>query len=148
MYSKIFHAIIWTIIIGNLMLLGLLAFWLFYPYKTTYLKQPIEILNPNNEIRIGDPIVMKLEVNKPNESQPISERFIVCEDGNLVTLATSSVNLPAGTYVVINDKTLLPPKVALDAKCKIQIVNTYRLNPVRTETVIWESEYFITKAKG
>lgn len=140
--KKLVHVLAWLAIIGNLCLIALIAFWLLFPYKTTYVNQPIEILNANHEIRIGDPIKVKLEVNKPNGLAPESQRFIVCEDGNLVTIAKSSMTLPRGSYIIISDKADLPPKVAIGATCKLQITNTYRLNPIRNETDTWLSENF------
>lgn len=145
MKRKILHVFGWVAIIGNLVLIGLTAFWLLYPYQTNFVKQPIEILNDGygpNKIKIGDNIVMKLEVNKASNYHPYSQRFINCTDGNLVTMTKSTVQAPAGKYVQIVDSMVLPPKVAVGATCKVQFVNTYKLNPIREKTVTWESEYF------
>lgn len=145
--KKIFHCLAWVAIIGNLALIGLVAFWLIHPYPLPTITQPIPILNENKEIAIGDPIKMKLEVNKQREMKPTTiTRNITCNDGNLVTLANISVqDLPKGSYTLISDKFILPPKVAKGSTCKFNFINTYKLNPLRSETTKYSSEQFKVK---
>lgn len=142
MIKKIFHFLGWAIIIGNLFLIGLVAFWLLYPYKISDVKEPIEVLNENKIITIGEPIKLKIEVNKPNDYVPVSQRFITCRDGNLVTLASSSLNLPKGQYTIFSDNIILPLKVAKGSICKLNVVNSYKANPLKTVSASWVSEEF------
>jgi len=53
---KFIHILASLIILGNLFIIGLIAFWLIYDYKVPDMKEPIEILNANNEIAAGDVI--------------------------------------------------------------------------------------------
>lgn len=145
MIKTILHYLAWVAIIGNLILLGLVAFWLIYPYKLPYIEQPIEILNPNKEIAIGEKIVMRINVSKQNDMTPTTAHNLTCEDGNLVTLSSSPKTLQKGQYTIISDRYTLPAKVNKGAICKFNFINNYQLNPLRNETVIWSSENFKVK---
>lgn len=125
----------------------LVAFWSFYPYKVSDIKQPIQILNENNEIAIGDAILMRLELTKPNNIRPNGSVFITCKSGNLISLLGNPQNLPIGKYTVINDRYILPNKVTVGDKCKFHFKNTYRVNPIREITKEWVSEEFTVKEK-
>ena len=145
MIKKILHYLAWVAILGNLFLVVLAAFWLYYPYALPYVQQPIEIQNPNKEIAIGDPILMKINVSKPNDFTPVSQHNITCNDGNLVTLSSSAKNLPKGEYTINSSNYILPPKVRKGAECQFNFINVYQLNPLRTETAVWSSEVFLVK---
>lgn len=146
--KRILHYLAWVAIVGNIFLILLTAFWQFYPYPLPYVQQPIEILNENHEIRIGEPIKMKLYVSKPEHLISKSNPNITCNDGNLVTLAPASKTLPEGEYIFEVESYILPPKVSVGSECQFNFVNTYQLNPIRTETIIWSSQQFKVLAKG
>lgn len=148
MIKIILHYLAWVIIIGNLLLLGLVGWWLWYPYQLPNVEQPIEINNPENKIAIGEVISMTLRVSKPVSLVSRSQPNITCEDGNLVTLSNSSKTLPVGEYVLKSDNYILPPKVNVGAVCKFNFVNTYQVNPIRTEIIIWSSELFTVSPKN
>lgn len=145
--KTILHYLAWVAIVGNIFLILLTGFWLYYPYKLPYVQQPIEILNENKEIRIGEPIKMKLYVSKQQELISSSRPNITCNDGNLVTLAPATKTLPKGEYSFETEAYTLPPKVSIGSMCKFNFVNTYDLNPIRSETVTWSSGEFKVKAK-
>lgn len=140
--KKTLHVFAWIAIIGNICLIILIGFWKLWPYQIPYVKQPIEIMNENKEIRIGEVIRMKLYVSKPKYLVSNSLPTITCSDGNLVTLAPSSLTLPRGEYVYESETYVLPPKVAVGAECQFNFNNYYQLNPVRNEPVTWSSEQF------
>lgn len=140
--KRALHYLAWIAIIGNIFLILLTAFWLYYPYQLPYVEQPIEIENPNKEIRIGEPILMTIHVSKPNDIVPVSQHNITCNDGNLVTLTSSARNLPKGEYTINSSNYILPPKVLVGSECQFNFINVYQLNPIRTETVKWSSEQF------
>ena len=125
-------------------------YWLLASYPVTTIQEPIRILNPNKEVRIGEPIIQELKIHKPNDTAPANTtRVLLCEDGNLVTLATlpSPLNLPTGKYTLINDRYVLPPKVSPGSRCIFVWRQSYRVNPVREIPVEWKSETFIVKEK-
>ena len=135
-YFTRFVFLSWTVF------LLLVAFWLLYPYKVSSIKEPIAILNEYNEIAIGDAIIMKIELTKPNEIRPKGTVFITCDSGNLVTLLGNTQNLPVGKYTVVNDRYILPSKVSVGDKCKFHFKNSYQVNPIREITKEWVSEEF------
>jgi hypothetical protein len=142
--QRIWHAIAIAILVLAMSFMGLLLFWLLAPYEVSEVQVPIKILNENKEIPVNDNIIMELEVNKPND-RPVAtaSRSIVCDDGNLITLAPSVNNLPVGEYTIVNDTFVLPPKTRPGAKCSFVFVNTYKVNPIREITKTWTSEEFL-----
>lgn len=141
-HSKLLEAIGLSII-GFGIAYGLLSlYWLMHDYELPSVKTPIQIVNANHEIAIGDRIQMRMVVDKPISMQPEGSVFISCKDGNLVTMVPLITNLPVGKYVVFNDKYILPPKVAVGSKCVMNLKYTYQVNPIRTETLQWPTEEF------
>lgn len=117
-------------------------FWTAFPYQVSDVEVPIKILNKDNQIRIGEPIEMELIVSKPNNIKPEGSVFITCNDGNLVTMNSLTTNLPAGNYKVINNRYVLPPKVAVGTTCQFNFRNVYQVNPIREIVKDWYSEEF------
>jgi hypothetical protein len=127
-----------------LLLLGIGLFWIVYPYDVTSVKEPILILNENNEIPIGGNIELQLEVNKVNDLIPEVTIFIECDDGSLLPLVPfASVNLPRGEFTVVNDDYVVPNGAAVGSICTFNFRNTYQVNPIRSITREWASEEFL-----
>jgi hypothetical protein len=146
MIKKILHILGWVVIFGNLALIGLVAWWLLHPYGLPQITQPMPIENENNEIAIGEHIRMTMEVTKPRDMTPsVSVKNLTCNDGNLVTLAGGITPIPTGSYTVHSSNYILPPKVAKGSTCRFNFVNTYKLNPLRSETITYSSEDFKVK---
>lgn len=149
MKHRILIIVLW-LAIGFIAAVSMLMIaWLVLPYQVTNIKVPIQILNDNKEVGIGEPIIQELKINKPNDIVPENPtRVLLCEDGNLVTLAPlpTVLNLPVGKYTLINDRYVLPPKVALGESCVFVWRQSYRVNPIRVIPVEWRSESF--KVKG
>ena len=140
--SRFWHFItLLTFISASIIVLTCL-FWVFYPYQVSEVKVPIEIENENNQIRVGERIEMRLQISKPNNIKPEGTVFISCDDGNLVTMASLTSNLPVGEYSLINDKYVLTPKVAIGSKCTFNFRNSYQVNPIRDIVKEWYSESF------
>lgn len=136
-----------VIIALALAFLSVVLFWLVYPYDVSKVEEPITVLNKNKEISIGSNIELELKVYKPNNIKPDTLIFISCDDGNLLPLTPLPVNLPIGKYTVISDSYILPPKVAIGAKCKFNFRNTYQVNPIRSIIREWSSEEFLVLGK-
>lgn len=143
--NKIFTVLSWIIIAFITFVSSLIIFWFLYPYPVSSIKEPIRILNKNNEVTVGEPIIQELKITKPNNIAPADPtRVLVCDDGNLVTLSAipSTLNLPIGSYTFVNDRYILPPKVATGAKCAFVWTQSYQVNPIRKIAVEWTSEQF------
>jgi len=136
---------LWTAIIFIIVAAITIIAWLLLPYEVTQIKEPIRILNQNKEVRIGEPIIQELKIDKPNDIAPANlTRLLICENGNLVTLAPlpNALNLPIGEYTLINDRYILPPKVTVGDTCVFIWRQTYEVNPIREIPVEWRSETF------
>ena len=151
---------------------GLLVFWTFQPYELPTVQEPIRVLNtprvPRDElpievdidqesfpvIRQGEPFIMELEVNKPQEIAPVATRFFECISGNLVTLTSGSVDLPVGEYTVTTASDfsdpqrppiVTPNKFTVHDICRFGFDLTYDVNPLTKPEVSWRSEWGIVK---
>lgn len=146
--NKIFTIISWAIIGFIAIVSATMIFWLLYPYPVSTIEEPIRILNKNNEIAIGEPIIQELKITKPNNIAPTDPtRVLICGDGNLITLSAipTTLNLPTGSYTFINDKYILPPKVAVGSTCHFVWTQSYQVNWIRKIPVEWTSEQFKVK---
>lgn len=137
--------IVGNFVIGaNLFLIGLVIFWLLQPPRVSTVEIPIEILNTNNEIAVGERIEMRIQVDKPVNTDQVtnSSVTVTCNDGNLITLTSIVRNLPEGKSTVDNSDYLLPPKALVGTDCQFVFRITYRVNPIKSVTEEWQSETF------
>lgn len=126
---------------------GIAIFWLSWPYAVPSVSEPIEILNEDNEIAIGEPIRMRIEVDKPVDLNPVDTSvFITCTGGNLVTMDGNTRNLPVGEYVVNNESYILPNKILPGSECQFNFRNNYQVNPIKVIQQEWASETFTVLA--
>jgi hypothetical protein len=140
---RVFIFISWAGILSAIALIILIGFWLFMPYKIAEVKQPFEVLNKHNTVNINDKLLLKIEVVKYIDAEPTTYPSIRCESGNLVTLAQANNNtLPKGSYKFISDRITLPPKFAVGDRCQFVSTQIYRVNPIRTITYEFFSEFF------
>lgn len=124
-------------------LLGVFVWWTVQPAHLPEVTEPIEVMNPGNAVAINSPLVLRLEVTKRQERAPTgSVRFLECESGNLVTLTSSPVRLPVGSYTVVSDNIVIPAKVTPGDTCRAVFEITYTVNPIRDEVVRFDSESF------
>ena len=129
---------------GWILLLGIWAFWMLQPAGLPTVTEPIQVLNEGNRVAIGQPLVLELVVDKPQPRTPIaSSRVLECESGNLLTLTSTPTPLPVGSYTVISDNLIIPPKVTPGDHCAASFIVTFQINPLRDETVKWSSEPFM-----
>lgn len=123
--------------------------WQVEPARLPDLSVPIPILNADNTIRVGEPVIMELKIEKGTPREVVgSTRFISCDSGNLVTLTSVSRSLPTGSFTVIADDVLLPDKFLDGDICKFTYRIEYRINWVRTEVAEWSSEPFLVDVAG
>jgi hypothetical protein len=144
-YCKtIFHYLGWMAILGNLSILLLVIFWLIFPYQLPYVYQPIEILNPNKTIAIGETIDMKIELVKKDNTEALIRPNITCSDGITVPLITKDLSLPIGAHTLLSSAYSLPP-VNQGTTCRFNFDVNYQVNPIRDIPMRWSSEEFTVK---
>jgi hypothetical protein len=123
-------------------ILGVVYFFylVLYPFKTVDLKEPIQVLNANKEVARGGDLILEIEYVKYDSFPVTSNKNIICEDGNLVTMASNSTNLPKGEQKFVVTFTV-PQKTSI-GNCYLQYVNVYEVNPIRNITKVWTTETF------
>lgn len=136
----------WTFLVLAFAAIAVVTYWTVRPADLPTIDQPIPILNDNNTITVGEPIVMELRVNKPRPTQVIgSDRFIICESGNLITLTSTPSELPDGEFTIIADGAILTDNIIDGDVCTFLYRVDYQINPIRFETAEYESEPFTVK---
>lgn len=131
-----------VIAVAGLFLL-LIIFWMVYPYKTAEIKTPVKVLNENNEVAIGEAVLLEVSVTKYSNVVPNRTELITCDDGTITFLSPGRTsNLPPGTYTFVNDNNVLPPKLAIGSVCRYHFRYTYKVNPIREIFKEWDSEPF------
>lgn len=142
----------WAAIVGLsgwTVLITLWGWWTFQPVVLPSVAEPIPILNFRNEVSVGQNLLLRLEVNKVVNLNAISSaRYIACDSGNLITLTAAPIRLPIGSYSVITQDIVIPAKATVGDRCVYSLDIVYQINPIRQESVHFESEPFIIIAKS
>lgn len=124
----------------------LIVIWMWWTLQPTVLPrvtEPMPVLNENNEVGVGDTLLVQLSITKLKEQTPIdSSRYISCASGNLITLTAAPTKLPVGSYEVISDDVIIPERLSVGDTCTFEITIVYEINPIRTESVTFKSELF------
>lgn len=124
----------------NLAMLIGVAYMMFWPFPLTeVLNEPFPV--EPYEIQRGDTITVFVEFEKYRDYPVELNKNIICNDGNLVTLAPSTSQAPTGHHDISIEITI-PQKVS-DGTCHFEFRNTYHINPLRQETLIRESQDFV-----
>jgi hypothetical protein len=141
---KIWYAFSTVVIIFAAGFILLVIFWMVFPYKTAEIKQPVPVLNENNEVAIGDNLELKVSVTKYSDAFPNRTEIITCDDGSITFVDPGRTsNFPPGTYEFVNDSNVIPDKLIPGATCMYHFRYTYRVNPVREIVKEWDSEPFL-----
>ena len=93
------------------------------------------------EVKRGEEISYYIELNKTADYDAVLNRNIICDDGNLVTMAPGSSQVPTGEQKVWVTVTV-PMKTSLGA-CHLELTNVYKINPLRNETLNLRTQDFI-----
>lgn len=146
---KLMNFAIWGIFIVMFAVASVWLYWLVQPYQLPFVKEPIQILNKDKEVRKGEPILMQIEINKPNELQPyLSAHRVDCDGGTVTEFFRSTPReVPAGKRTVISSDYFLPEslQIKVGATCNFVFNLDYRINPLKTVGATWTSEDFKVK---
>jgi hypothetical protein len=139
--------LIWHILTFGIFLLASIIVltvlvWTIYPYKTADIQVPIEVLNKNKQVRVGEPIEMKLKIKKYTDITPKGAVYLRCNDGQVIELPSAVTNRPPGEYETVVDKYRVPERAVVGTKCTFNFRNAYQVNPIREIVKDWYSEEF------
>lgn len=114
---------------------GVIAFWLFWPYKVFELKSPITVDKKN--YNAGDTLTYTVDYCKYKSLPATLYRSYV--DGVIYNIASIVANNPTGCHVT--HPTTLVPNLPSGVYF-IRLVFVYQVNPLRTITKTIETEPF------
>ena len=120
------------IMIINTLIVAYVIFLVFAPVQTPiYHNAPFP--TDKQVVQRGEQISYFVEMTKRAEYEATLNRNIVCNDGNLVTMAPGSSALPIGNHAVWVTVTV-PEKTSIGT-CHLEMYNVFTVNPLRTETM-------------
>jgi hypothetical protein len=120
----------------TLVIAGVLLFW---PASLPIVyNEPLPVYP--EVVHKGDTLTFVMEVNKRKQYTVDVHKNIVCEDGNLVTLADARTNIPLGRQTV-KPEVIIPQKASYST-CFIEITSVYEVNPLRSETQVMRTQNF------
>jgi hypothetical protein len=120
--------------------LPLVLYMMFYPFKTLTVKQPDKILNPGKQVQAGGVLVYQIDYCKYTNKQAEVTRALI---GKSVTYAlpVSTNNVPQGCTTAVSRNTVLPVGTQ-PGTYKLELTATYRINFLRDISVRHSSESF------
>lgn len=143
---RVLTVVAWSAIISSIVLLSIVGYWLMSSYKVLEVDQPLQVLNDNRLVPIGERLHLQYKYVKYMSLESTVYPSIQCESGNLVTLTPFTGNIPVGKSVFISDRFVLPPKFTVGDKCKFLHTQAYQVNPIRIVTYTFTSEFFVIGA--
>lgn len=118
----------------------IVAFWLFYPYKTIEQSpKPFPIVG-NTRVMQGGFVAYKFNYTKHSELQATVHRQFV--DG-LVFASSSDASIGPGQSSGTVQAEIPIPYTLPPGRYKLRITATYQVNPLRTIEVVNETQHFI-----
>jgi len=119
--------------------------WLFYqmfyqPQLDIIHNEPFPVRPAS--VERGGVIQWEIEYTKTNDFPATIHRNIICEDGNLVTLASSVTNAPKGNHLKAINQLEVPLKTSLGV-CYMELTADYEINNLRTVSRTYISQPFI-----
>lgn len=143
-FTVAIRAAIGFVMAASLYVFFVFLYWSFFPYQTADVVVPMEVENENNLVVKGEPLRLRLDIDKQSDYRPIISRNVVC--GTKVFLIAprfqgSGDARPQGQYEAHTDY-MLPDDIPMYEDCTFIFINEYQVNPVRTITRTWVSEKF------
>lgn len=120
-----------ALLVGNVLTLIIAAYLLFFPARLPIVyNEPFPVYP--TELHKGEVLTYTMDIDKRKAYSVRVNKNIVCNDGNLVTLASMITNIPLGRNV-ITPEVIIPQKTSYGI-CHIEISSEYKVNPLRLET--------------
>lgn len=147
---KIVH-FFYSLILGGFFLwacsLILISYWLFWPVKTLEVKNldannSVHVLN--NMVHPGDRLQYRLDYCKYSNDSVVVHRTLV--DGQVIALVDTNSQIPLGCHD-INVATAVIPDTVAPGHYYLDVTVVYRINPIRTESKNYHTDYFDVVAK-
>jgi hypothetical protein len=136
-----------AIIVALYLLVGTVAFWLFYPYNPLVLtsgelNKPIPV--NNSLLEPGQALEYNLSYCKNTDGLSVVHKRMV--DGQTIELDDITGTLSRGCGTIVNSTTIIPETVN-PGKYYLSIDVEYRVNPIRYVNIRYRTAYFTVMAK-
>jgi hypothetical protein len=143
-YTMIERAVIWmlaAIFVGGTIIIGVLAFWWFYPYEPMVQSPtPFRVIYPaNNQVKQGEFIVYTFNYDRKTDVIPLINRQFV--DGIVFNSGQDEPAVLEQGKGVAQIQVYIP-KTLPPGKYHLRIIGRYRMNPIRVITIVNETEIF------
>jgi hypothetical protein len=138
--NKIFQYISYLTILASFILIGLLVFWCLYPYKPITFNEPHQVLT--KEVKRGEHLVYQVNYCKNTKSIPTITKIFV--DG-IIYAVPEIVAVDRETGCNIQQVQMYVPKALPDGEFYVKISYKYQVNPLRSITVVTQTEKFTIK---
>lgn len=128
-----------ALLLLNGIVVAMAGILLFYPAQLPIVyNEPFPVYP--TVVHKGGALTYTMDVDKRKQYTVDIHKNIVCEDGNLVTLAPQKTNIPLGRQK-ISPEVIIPNKASFST-CYIEIVSVYEVNPLRSETQTMRTQNF------
>ncbi len=135
--NNIFNKI--SIIAASISILMVIAVtvWTIYPYKPIIInKEPIEILT--SEVGRGKPLTYRIDYCKNTDAPSIIQKAY---ENDIIFPASTTQPLNSKGCRVVNVSQVIPYELP-SGRYRLKIVFTYRVNPIRSVSVVAYTDYF------
>lgn len=130
------------------------VYWLCFPIRVIDVHS-VEVLNEDKIVERNGKLNLKFSYTKYIDiSTDEVFRHIECVDGNLVTMTSITsifTDLPKGSHTFdttdLQHQIIIPQKTSL-GECYMVFTNEYKVNPLKTVSVTYETEPFIVIKGG
>jgi hypothetical protein len=115
---------------------------MIYPTKIQEIDQPMKILNPNHEVRRGEPLTIQYHIKKYVALPSTVYPAILCNNGSYMVFPERVSNVPVGegTFTVTTGYVI--PDWAPSDTCHVSSTDVFAVNVFRKKIYKLESENF------
>jgi hypothetical protein len=137
--NKLFQIVAWLTILGALGLMGLLAYWLLFPYKlVTFDRETYPIMNENKTVKQGGLLTYHADYCKYTTLAP--KIYRTYEDGLVFVVPEVATSRESGCHEI--DVNIIVPRSLPVGVYKLQTIYVYKVNPVREVSLTVNTDKF------
>lgn len=130
------HIYLYICIVSILISGGTMAFWLLWPYKVVTVNQMPTFTT--QKVRAGEVIKFTLDYCKHINVPALVTRQLI--DRQVIFLPEMITNLPIGCSK--GEREIQLPPMMPPSTYYLHMTTTYKVNPLRSITYVWDSNHF------
>ena len=136
----IFRFFAWGSLIGTTILIGLVAYWLLWPYTPiTFCSDPLPIIN--KVVSQGEPLQIRYHFKRYTTVKAVMTSHLICNGTYIAFEPITGRIMDKGEHDYVSS-TMVIPHHAPVGMCKIKCNFEYEINPLRTINVVVYTEPF------